>query len=56
MALYRFKGGQIGKVMSLVLKPVASFAFTLEVYGTKGTLRNNRLMLDSIPDFNDPGQ
>ena len=54
VALYRFKGGQIGKVMSLVLKPVASFAFNLEVYGTKGTLRNNRLMLDSMPNFNDP--
>ena len=54
VALYRFSGGQIGKVMSLVLKPVASFVFNLEIYGTKGTLRNNRLILDSTPRFNDP--
>ncbi len=54
VALYRFKSGQIGKVMSLVLKPVASFDFNIEVYGTRGTMRNNRLILDSIPNFNDP--
>lgn len=54
VALYRFKNGQIGKVMSLVLKPVASFDFNMEVYGTKGTMRNNRLILDTIPNFNDP--
>jgi predicted dehydrogenase len=54
VALYRFASGAIGKVMSLVLKPVASFTFNLEVWGTKGTFRNNRLMLDSMPDFNDP--
>jgi UDP-N-acetylglucosamine 3-dehydrogenase len=54
VALYRFKSGQIGKVMSLVLKPVASFTFNIEVYGTRGTMRNNRLMLDTIPNFNDP--
>jgi UDP-N-acetylglucosamine 3-dehydrogenase len=54
VALYRFKNGQIGKVMALVLKPVAAFTFNIEVYGTKGTMRNNRLMLDTIPNFNDP--
>ena len=54
VAIYRFKNGQIGKVMSLVLKPVASFNFNLEVYGTKGTMRNNRLILDTFPNYNDP--
>ena len=54
LALYRFRGGQIGKVMSLVHKPVASFDFNIEVYGTKGTMRNNRLVLDSTPNYNDP--
>jgi predicted dehydrogenase len=54
VALYRFKNGQIGKVMALVLKPVASFNFNIEVYGTRGTMRNNRLILDTIPDYNDP--
>jgi predicted dehydrogenase len=54
VALYRFKNGQIGKVMAIVLKPVAAFTFNIEVYGTKGTMRNNRLMLDTIPNFNDP--
>jgi predicted dehydrogenase len=54
VALYRFENGQIGKVMAIVLKPVAAFTFNIEVYGTKGTMRNNRLMLDTIPNFNDP--
>jgi predicted dehydrogenase len=54
VALYRFKHGQIGKVMSLVLKPVAAFTFNIEVYGTHGTMRNNRLLLDSMPNYNDP--
>jgi predicted dehydrogenase len=53
VALYRFKNGQIGKVMSLVLKPIESFKFNLEVYGTKGTFKNNKLILDTIPNFND---
>lgn len=55
VALYRFASGAIGKVMSLVLKPVESFRFNLEVYGTKGTFRNNKLILDSMPCFNVPG-
>lgn len=54
VALFRFRNGQIGKVMSLVLKPVASFTFNIEVYGTKGTMRNNHLILDTIPNYNDP--
>jgi predicted dehydrogenase len=54
VALYRFASGQIGKVMSLVLKPVNSFTFNIEVFGTKGTMRNNRLILDTIPNYNDP--
>lgn len=54
VALYRFMNGQIGKVMSLVLKPVESFKFNLEVYGTKGTFKNNKLILDTVPNYNDP--
>ena len=54
IALYRFKSGAIGKVTALSLKPIASFTFNMEVYGTKGTMKNNRLMLDTIPNFNDP--
>lgn len=54
VALYRFKNGQIGKVMAIQLKPVASFNFNMEVYGTKGTMRNNKLILDTIPDYNNP--
>ena len=53
-AIYRFRNGQTGKVMSLVLKPVESFRFNLELYGTKGTFRNNKLILDTMPGFNDP--
>jgi predicted dehydrogenase len=34
---------------------VGSFIFNLEVYGTKGTFRNNKLVLDTYPDFWDPG-
>jgi predicted dehydrogenase len=55
VALYRFKNGGIGKVMALVLKPVAAFNFNIEVYGTKGTMRNNKLILDIMPNYNDPG-
>jgi predicted dehydrogenase len=54
VALYRFKHGQIGKVMAIALKPVVPFTFNIEVYGTHGTMRNNRLTVDTIPNFNDP--
>lgn len=56
VALYRFASGSIGKVMSLVLKPVESFKFNLEVYGTKGTFRNNKLILNTMPEYNVPGK
>jgi len=56
VALYRFANGSIGKVMVLGLKPIESFKFDLEVYGTKGTFKNNRLILDTMPEFNVPGR
>ena len=53
-AIFRFKNGAIGKVASLSMKAVVSFEFPIEVFGTKGTMRNNKLILDTIPNYNDP--
>ena len=51
LAIYRFKNGQIGKVMAVCPSVITPFTFNLEVYGTKGTFKNNKLMLDNSPDF-----
>lgn len=53
-AIFRFKNGAMGKVTALSMKPILSFEFPIEVYGSKGTMRNNKLILDTIPDFNNP--
>jgi predicted dehydrogenase len=53
MALYRFASGAIGKVHCCV-GPICPFQFNLRLYGTRGTVLNNRVWLDSIPRFADP--
>jgi predicted dehydrogenase len=53
-AIFRFKSGAIGKVCCCV-GPVAPFNFTLRLFGTKGTVLNNRVWLDSIPRFDQQG-
>jgi predicted dehydrogenase len=46
----RFKSGVLGRV-GLFLGPILPFTFTLRVFGTKGTVDNNRIWLDTIPRF-----
>jgi len=50
IAIFRFENGMIGKVL-YCLGPILPFTFNFALYGTKGTLINNRLWLDSIPEF-----
>ena len=49
-----FKSGALGRV-GLFLGPILPFTFTLRVFGTKGTVDNNRVWLDTIPRFADFG-
>jgi UDP-N-acetyl-2-amino-2-deoxyglucuronate dehydrogenase len=50
----RFESGALGRV-GLFLGPVLPFTFTLRLFGTRGSLQNNRLWLDTIPDFAETG-
>jgi predicted dehydrogenase len=50
----RFESGALGRV-GLFLGPILPFTFTLRLYGTKGSLENNRLWLDDIPQFAETG-
>jgi predicted dehydrogenase len=54
VALFRFQDGTLGKVMRLAPKPITGFEFHLEVYGQKGTFKDNKLRLDSFPAYWDP--
>ena len=54
IAIFRFENGMIGKVL-FCIGPIRPFTFNLALYGTKGALINNRLWLDSIPEFHEPG-
>ncbi|HHT64690.1 MAG TPA: Gfo/Idh/MocA family oxidoreductase [Clostridiales bacterium] len=51
IAIFRFQNGQLGKVTSICPNVITPFTFNVEVYGTKGTFKNNKLILDSFPDF-----
>jgi predicted dehydrogenase len=50
----RFENGALGRV-GLFLGPILPFTFTLRLYGTRGSLENNRLWLDTIPEFAETG-
>ncbi len=50
IALYKFESGAIGKVHACV-GPVVPFSFNFKLFGTKGTVINNRVYLDSNPRF-----
>ena len=54
IAIYRFDTGALGKVMRIAPAPITGFDFNVEVYGTKGTFKNNKLRLDSFPEYWDP--
>ena len=53
-AIFRFESGAIGKVQCCV-GPIAPFAFSFKLYGTKGSVINNRVYLDTMPRFAEPG-
>jgi predicted dehydrogenase len=50
----RFENRAIGKVI-LFIGPIRPFTFTLRLYGTRGTVDNNHVWLDTIPKFYDFG-
>ena len=54
IAIFRFENGIVGKVHFCV-GPILPFRFNFTLYGTKATLINNKLWLDSSPLFYDYG-
>jgi predicted dehydrogenase len=51
----RFDSGVLGRI-GLFLGPILPFTFTLRLFGTRGSLDNNRLWLDTIPGFAETGR
>ena len=54
VVILRFANGALGRVAMLV-GPIVSFTFTLRLFGTRGTLDNNRVWLDTTPAFAETG-
>ncbi len=54
VVMLRFASGALGRVAMLV-GPIVSFTFTLRLFGTHGTVDNNRVWLDTIPSFSETG-
>lgn len=54
MAIFRFASGALGKV-HFCIGPITPFQFNFRLYGTKGTVLNNRIWLDSMPRFSEAG-
>ncbi|HOJ31240.1 MAG TPA: Gfo/Idh/MocA family oxidoreductase [bacterium] len=54
IAVFLFRNGAIGKVHFCV-GPIVPFTFSFKLYGTKGTVINNKVWLDNIPLFYEPG-
>jgi len=54
MAIFRFQNGVIGKVHCCI-GPIVPFTFNFKLYGTKGSVINNKVWFDSIPLFYEPG-
>lgn len=53
IALFRFESGAMGKVQCCI-GPVTPFRFAFRLYGTKGSVQDNKVWLDTIPRFEDP--
>lgn len=54
LAIFRFKNGSLGKVHCCV-GPIVPFTFNFKLYGTRGSVINNRVWLDRIPRFDQAG-
>ena len=50
----RFESGVLGRAM-FISGPILPFTFTLRLYGTAGTVFDNRVWLNTIPCFDQPG-
>lgn len=50
----KFESGIFGR-MVLFLGPICPFTFTFKLYGTKGSVDGNKVWLDTIPLFYEPG-
>jgi predicted dehydrogenase len=48
----RFESGVLGRV-GLFLGPILPFRFSLRLFGTRGTVDDNRVWLDTMPSFED---
>ena len=53
VAIFKFQNGAIGKVQCCV-GPILPFTFNLRIYGTRGSVLNNKVYLDTLPRFTDP--
>lgn len=54
VAIFKFKNGAIGKSF-LGLGAILPYTFTFSLYGTKATIRNNKVWFDWIPKFYEVG-
>ncbi len=54
VVILRFASGALGRVAMLV-GPIVPVTITLRLFGTRGTVDNNRVWLDTIPAFCDSG-
>jgi predicted dehydrogenase len=54
LAIFRFRNGALGKVHCCV-GPIVPFTFNFKLYGTKGSVINHRVWLDSMPRFDQAG-
>ena len=54
LAIFRFQNGGLGKVHCCV-GPIVPFTFNFKLYGTRGSVINNRVWLDTIPRFDQSG-
>ena len=54
IANIRFKNGSIGKSF-LGFGAITPFGFNFSLYGTKATVKNNKIWFDWIPDFFEVG-
>jgi len=54
VAILRFASGAMGKIL-LLLGGIVPFTFNFALYGTRGTVRNNRIWFNTIPRFDQPG-
>lgn len=54
VAIFRFENGAIGKVHCCV-GPIVPFTFNFKLYGTQGSVINNKVWFDHIPLFYEPG-